>query len=75
MKLETQQGLENTLKIIEKRRFTIKIIILLSKLKCGNSGDVHTGDFVIIQGKNPHAGVASRDVTLQELSIKRLLSV
>ena len=29
------------------------------------------GDVAIIQGKFPHAGVAPRDVTLQELSVKK----
>jgi len=29
------------------------------------------GDVAIIQGKFPHAGVAPRDVLLQELSVKK----
>ena len=29
------------------------------------------GDVTIIQGKFPHAGVAPRDVPLQELSVKK----
>ena len=33
------------------------------------------GDVAIIQGKCPHVGVAPRYVMLQELSVKRLLSV
>ena len=50
-------------------------MVQATALNVVNSDDVHRGDVIIIQGKCPHVGLALRDVPLQELLIKRLLSV
>ena len=52
----------------------VKMVYVVA-LSVVNSDDVHSGDVVVIQGKFPHTRVALRDVPLQELSAKRLLSV